>query len=186
MMTDLWRLPREVSIGNRTYGIHADYRDILEIFTYLQNPDLPEFVKWSIVLGLFYDAPVPEEDFGEAAAYFSEFVNCGAREESNPGPQLLDWQQDAQDIISDVNKVAGREIRELPFVHWWTFLSWFHAIGEGQLSGLVSIRQKLRQGKKLEGWEREYYRRNRSRVELRKKYSADELAEQARLQKLLE
>lgn len=185
-MTDLWQLPRSVMIGGRHYGIHADYRDILEIFSYLQDPELPEFLKWSIALGLFYEEYVPEEDLLEAAEFFRSFINCGAREENNPGPQLIDWEQDAQDIISDVNKVAGREIRELPFLHWWTFLGWFHAIGEGQLSTLVGIREKLRRGKKLEAWEQEYYRRNKSRVQLRKKYTAREQAEQMRLQKLLE
>ena len=38
----------------------------------------------------------------------------------------------------------------------------------------------------LEQWEKEYYRRNRSRIELRKKYSAADLEEQQRLQKLLQ
>ena len=50
---------------------------------------------------------------------------------------------------------------------------------------MVSIREKLSRGKKLEGWEKEFYQRNRERVNLRKKYSASELAEQERLQKLL-
>ena len=182
-MTDLWQLPTQTQIGGRTYGIHADFRDILEIFSYLQDPNLPEFVKWSVALGLFYDAPIPENDTREAMEFFCGFVSCG--QESQPGPQLIDWEQDAQDIIADVNKAAGQEIRAMPFLHWWTFLSWFHAIGEGQLSSLVTVREKLRRGKALEGWEKEYYRRNRSRVELRKKYSASELAEQERLQKLL-
>ena len=52
-------------------------------------------------------------------------------------------------------------------------------------SGLVSIRDKLARGKKLEGWEKEFYQRNRDKVNLRKKYSASELAEQERLQILL-
>jgi hypothetical protein len=100
-------------------------------------------------------------------------------------PKLLDWDQDAQVIIADINKVAGTEVRSLPFLHWWTFLSFFHAIGEGQLSTLISIREKLRTGKKLEKWEQEYCRRNRSRVALPKKYSPEELAEQERLKRLL-
>ena len=86
---------------------------------------------------------------------------------------------------ADVNKVAGREIRGAEFLHWWTFLSWFHAIGEGQLSTLVSIRDKLRRGKKLEKWEQDYYRGHKDQVDLKKHYSAQELQEQERLKKLL-
>lgn len=180
-----WELPKEAVIGGKTYHLHTDYREILEIFSYLQDEANPEFLRMLIALALFFEEEVPDPDIPEAAAYFRWFVNCGQEEPKDPGPQLLSWEQDAQDIVADVNKVAGREIRELPYVHWWTFLSWFHGIGEGNLSTLVSIRDKLRRGKKLESWEQEYYRRNKEKVKMRKKYSASELAEQEQLQKLL-
>ena len=180
-----WQLPQQAQIGGKNYHLHTDYREILEIFSYLQDESQPEFLRWRIALALFYEEKVPEEDQAQAAEYFRWFINCGREEQGEPGPKLLDWEQDAQDIVADVNKVAGQEIRSLPYLHWWTFLGWFHGIGEGNLSTLISVREKLRRGKKLEAWEQEYYRRNRSRVILRKKYSAQELAEQERLQKLL-
>ena len=182
---DGWSLPEEALVGGKTYHLHTDYRDVLEIFSYLQDDSLPEFLRWQIALALFYEGDIPEEDFQEAAEYLRWFVCCGREEEKHPGPQLLSWEQDAQDIVADVNKVAGQEIRCLPYLHWWTFLGWFHSIGEGNLSTLVSIREKLSRGKKLEPFEQEFYRRNKARVNLRKKYSASELAEQERLQKLL-
>lgn len=180
-----WELPKEAHIGGKTYGIHTDYREILEIFSCLQDENLPEFLRWQIAFCLFYDGQIPDTDFAEAAEYFRWFILCGEPEEKNPGPRLLDWEQDAQVIVADVNKVAGREIREQPYLHWWTFYGLFRSIGEGNLSMLVGIREKLNRGKKLEPHEKEYYRRNKDRVKLRKKYSASELAEQERLQKLL-
>ena len=180
-----WKLPKTAVIGGITYPIHTDYREILEIFSCLQNEDMPEFLRWQIALNLFYDGQIPDGDFAEAAEYFRWFILCGEEEQQNPGPQLLDWEKDAQVIVADVNKVAGREIREQPYLHWWTFYGLFRSIGEGNLSTLVSIRDKLRRGKKLEPWEQEYYRRNKNRVKLQKNYSAEELAEQARLQALL-
>lgn len=180
-----WGLPKEAVLGEKTYTIHTDYRQILEVFSWLQKEELPEFIRWRVALALFYEEEIPEEAFQQAAEYFRWFVNCGQEESGNPGPQLLDWEQDAQDIAADVNKVAGQEIRSLPYLHWWTFMGWFRGIGEGNLSTLISIRDKLRRGKKLEKWEQEYCRRNRSRVNLTKKYSAEELAEQERLRALL-
>lgn len=184
-MLSLWQLPRTAVIGGKTYPIHTDYRDILEIFSYLSDPDLPEFVRWEVALALFYEGPVPEQDAREAADFLSRFI-AGSQHQGRPGPRLLDWEQDAGAIIADVNKVAGTEIRSLPYVHWWTFLGWFHAIGQGQLSTLVSIRDKLARGKKLESWEKDFYRENKHRVELPKKYSRQELAQQQRLQQLLQ
>lgn len=179
-----WKLPQTAKIGGTVYRLNTDFRDILEIMGYLEDPDKPEYLRWRIALALFYDGEIPAEHQQEAMEYLAEFISCGETD-TKAGPKLLDWEQDAQVIVADVNKVAGTEIRALPYLHWWTFLSYFHAIGEGQLSTLVSIRDKLRRGKKLEQWEKDFYRENKSRVDIKKKYSAEELAEQERLKKLL-
>lgn len=176
-----WGLPTKTLIGGTEYKIHCDFRDILEIFSYLDDPDLPEYLRWQIALALFYDGEIPQAHQPEAMEYLLSFLNCGRAEESKPGPKLLDWEQDAPMIVADINKVAGQEIRALPFVHWWTFMAWFHAIGEGQLSTVVSLRDKLRRGKKLESWEKDFYRDNKETVDIRKRYSAEELAEQQKL-----
>lgn len=179
-----WSLPDSAVIGGIRYPINADYRDILDIFRYLEDPDRPEYIRWQIALALFYEGEIPPAHMQEAMEYLAEFISCGSRD-AKPGPKLLDWEQDANVIVADVNKVAGTEVRALPFLHWWTFMAYFHAIGEGQLSTLVSIRDKLRRGKKLEKWEQEFYRKNKDRVDLKQRYSAEELAEQERLKKLL-
>lgn len=179
-----WSLPATAVIGGAEYSINADFRDILEIFHYLENPDLPEYLRWQIALALFYEGEIPAEHQQEAMEYLSSFVSCG-QGQGKTGPKLLDWDQDAQMIVADVNKAAGTEIRAIPFLHWWTFMAYFNAIGEGQLSTMVSIRDKLRRGKKLEKWEQEYYRRNKEKVDLKTRYSAQELAEQERLKRLL-
>ena len=40
----VWQLPVHAVIGGICYPLHADYRDVLEIFSYLEDPDLPEFL----------------------------------------------------------------------------------------------------------------------------------------------
>lgn len=180
----LWGLPDSAEIGGVRYPINADYRDILEIFRHLDDPDQPEYIRWRIALALFYEGDIPVEHRQEAMEYLAEFIVCGEKN-ARPGPKLLDWEQDAQVIVADVNKVAGTEIRAIPFLHWWTFMAYFNAIGEGQLSTLVFLRDKLSRGKKLEKWEQDYYRKNKTRVDMKKRYSAEDLAEQERLKKLL-
>ena len=182
-MTELWYLPNRLTVGGTSYPIHADYRDVLEIFACLRDPSLPEFMRWEVALRLFFEGQLPAAHKEEAMHVLHRFLICG--QEERPGPVLMDWEQDAQMIVADVNRVAGQEIRQLPFVHWWTFLSWFHGVGQGQLSAVVAIRDKLRRGKRLEPWEQEFYRENRSRVELKKRYTLQELQEQERLKQLL-
>lgn len=183
-MTGLWQLPVQKTIGAQVYDLRADYRDILKIMDCLEDPDLPESVRWLVALELFYTQPIPPEQRQAAMEYLAWFLR-GGNDPAQPGPKLLDWQQDADAIIAGVNKAAGQEVRSLPFVHWWTFLSWFHAIGEGQLSTLVSIRDKLSRGRKLEGWEKDFYRENKARVDLKPRYSQAEIQEQERLKELL-
>lgn len=181
---ELYRLPETVCIGGCEYTLHTDFRVILQILQCLQEQELPEILRWRVALGLFYGSPVPPAHRAEAMAYLAEFLRCG-QPEGKPGAKLIDWQQDAQCIIAGVNAAAGCEVRALEKVHWWTFLSWFHAMPPGQLSTVVSIRDKLRRGKQLEAWEKEFYRENKQSVDLRRPETAEELSEKERLNKLL-
>lgn len=180
-----WELPLHLTVGGKNYPINGDFRDILEIIAYLDDQNLPEFIRWQVALALFYEGQIPEEHAPEAMEKLAVFLNGGAQVTGRPGPRLLDWQQDCGAIVSDVNRVAGQEIRGLKFLHWWTFLSWFHGVGEGQLSTLVAIRERLACGKKLEDWQQEFYRKNREAVALKKHYSPDELRHRAELNRLL-
>lgn len=185
-MTGVWQLPTSAVIGGVEHPINPDYRDVLEIVGYLNDPNEPEYIRWEIAVGLFFDGDIPKEHKREAMEYLADFLACGQKEPTGKAPvKLLDWEQDAPAIVADVNKAAGTEIRSLPFLHWWTFMAYFNAIGEGQLSTIISIRNKRRKGKKLEKWEQEYYKENKHRIDLKRKYSAEELAEQERLKALL-
>lgn len=170
-----WSLPTALTVGGREYRINADYRDILEIISYLQDED--SLTGRYVALSLFYEdfEDMPRADHPQAMEELARFIDLGEEpDEGTPQPKTIDWEQDRVIIISEINKVAGMEVRALPCLHWWTFMGYFGAIGEGQLSTLVALREKLRKGKKLEPWEREYYRQNRSRVDFKQKYTADE------------
>lgn len=172
-----WDLPETLEVGGVPRTIHADYRDVLGVLAQINNEDQPEMVRTYVALALFYEdwEAIPADSYHEAVAQMYWFINGGEDEpDQAPAPKTIDWEQDRQLIVADVNKVAGCEVRALPFCHWWTFLAWFGAIGEGQLSTVVAIREKLRKHKNLDDWERDYYRKNRQRVDFRSKYSRAE------------
>ena len=183
-MNNAWSLPTSTTIDGVKYRFNADFRDILQIIEYLTDTKRPEVVRWLIVLELFYEDPIPTEHQQEAIEYLVKFIGYG-EEKAKPGPKLIDWEQDAQLIIGDVNKVAGYEIRTISFLHWWTFLSYFYGIGEGVLSSVVSIRNKKAKGKKLEKWEEEYYKENKSIVDFHKPDSEEVIAEKEAILKWL-
>lgn len=168
-----WTLPDTAEIGGRTYHINADFRDVVDIISRLTDPNEDEQVRLYVALSLFYDgfSDMPESDLMEAVKWMYSFISYGEEDEGQPHPKSIDWEQDRAIIVSDVNKVAGCEVRALPFCHWWTFLAWFNAIGDGQLATVVSIREKRRKGKPLADWEREYYRANRSKIDFKTNYT---------------
>lgn len=179
-----WSLPVSVDIGGENYSISADFRDVLEIIEILNDQSKPQFLRWQIAIALFYDREIPAQFQKKAMEYLSAFISYG-NDEKKPGPKLIDWNQDAQTIVSDVNKVAGMEIRAVKFLHWWTFLSYFYGVGEGQLSTIVSIRNKKFRGKKLEKWEDTYYQENKEKIDFKKPQTAEDLAAQAYFDKWL-
>ena len=165
-MMNAWSLPVSAKIGGVDYNINADFRDVIEIIGYLSDQSRPEFLRWEIAISLFYDGEIPAEQHIDAIKFLSEFISYGS-EKAKPGPKLLDWNTDSQMIVADVNKVAGFEIRSAKFLHWWTFLSYFYGVVEGQLSTVISIRNKKRTGKKLEKWEQDFYRNNTTLIDMK-------------------
>lgn len=183
-----WTLPRAVWVGGKNHPIHADYRDVLDIIAQLNNQEEDEQTRAYVALALFYEGfeGMPGKDYTEAAQELFRFINGGEEEiDTRPRPKTIDWEQDRSMIVADINRVAGCEVRSLPFCHWWTFLSWFNGIGEGQLATVVSIREKRRKGKKLSDWEKEFYQEHRKMVDFEKKYTTEEQEEQRLLKELL-
>jgi hypothetical protein len=84
--------------------------------------------------------------------------------------------QFTQQFASCQSGVSQGKEETIAHLHWWSFLAWFDAIGEGSFATVVAIRDKLRRGKRLENWELDYYRTHRAVVELRGVESAEEQA----------
>ena len=162
-LLDPWSLPESLTVGDTDIPIRADYRDVLKALGAFQE-ELPRYFQWCKAMRLFYREPIPAGLRPAAAQAMADFLDCGAQEQ--PSRRLICWDHDGQLIAGEINRVAGREVRSLPFVHWWTFLGWFHAIGDGPLAQVVAIREKLATGKKLDDVQQAFYMKNRALVRL--------------------
>ena len=185
-----WTLPVCVTVGGQPRAVYTDYRDILYLLNWLDGPRgaaLRPDERWHVALALFYRdfAALDPALYPEAAAALAAFLAAG-QPAAPAGPRLIDWQKDAGLIVAGVNRAAGCEVRALPYLHWWSFIAWFAAIGEGALATVVAIREKLVRGKRLEGWELEHYRAHRAQIDLRPEPTAAERAEKERLLRMLD
>ena len=167
----MYELPTTVTVNEKVYTIQnqGDYRMVLDCFKVLNDVELSENERILACLLIFY------EDFNEVEDVLSLeddvlsslidnaflFFNCGSRHsQSETNYKTIDWETDAQLISSAVNTVAGKEIRAEQYLHWWTFMGYFNAVGESALSTVVGIRSKIAKGKKLEKYEQEFRQSN--------------------------
>jgi hypothetical protein len=165
----MYSLPTSVEINGASFGIRekGDFRMVLDCFNALHDTDLTEQERLYSALIIFYedfdiDKVLNIENINEFSKKMFWFFNQGEDDlQSNTqNIQVIDWNQDSNLICSAINTVARQEIRALPYLHWWTFMGYYMAIGECALSTIVSIRYKQAKGKKLEKYEKQYINDN--------------------------
>lgn len=166
----MYTIPTSIDIDGKQFKIrnNGDYRMVLDCFSALNDAELNTEERLFCSLIIFYEdlndlsdiQLLP--DIEKAVFEMFNFFNCGSPTENTKkvSHKLIDWDADSQLICSAVNKVAGTEIRAEKYIHWWTFMGYYSAIGECLLSTVVSIRDKLIRGKKLEKAEREFRQNN--------------------------
>lgn len=183
----LGQLPRTVAINGREVQINTDYRFALISFEAISDPDLSDGEKlFCMVDALIGVDNLREGEMKEAIEKCEWFLNGGKENEPHhESAKLMDWIQDEQMIFSAVNDVAGFEIRERSYLHWWTFLGYFNEIREGLFSNVLMIRQKRSRGKELDKSEREFYLKNKDIIDLKNRYSKEELEYIEKLNKML-
>lgn len=168
-------LPTSTIINNKEIKFVSDYRDILEIFKILNDPDLLDGEKVMVSLENFYETDDYLDDTETAILEMFKFITnsdlSDEKDSSNKKP-LYDWEQDFNLIVSPINKIVGYDVRGVEYLHWWTFLSAFMDIGDCTFSTFVGIRDKMNKGKKLDKSEEIIYKENRSKITLKKKYDS--------------
>lgn len=161
----MYTVPTSIVVGDREYKIrnNGDYRVILDCFLALSDVELTAKERLLAGLIIFYedfnslDDLAQNHDLETLTSEMYKFFNCGSDiVGTKSNRKLIDWEQDSQLICSAINKVAGKEVRAEPYLHWWTFMGYYTAIGESPISTIIHIRDKIANGKRLEKHEREY------------------------------
>lgn len=145
-------LPKALTVNGKIYSIYSDYRVALLIFSMCNDDTLNDKAKTYGCIQLLYKHhdQIPNSDLYEAAEQAKWFLDGGDMPKSKRQPKpLINWDQDEGIIFPALNKVAGKEIREIDYMHWWTVLGLFNEIGEGLYSNVINIRYKLHTIKNL-------------------------------------
>lgn len=184
----MYSLPTTIITSNgkeHKISKNGDFRIILECFEAINDSELSEDERVLASLLIFYNEfsdfddlmILPQDELSELITKMFEFINCNQPEGvgCNTNRKLIDWQGDEQIIVAAVNNVAKTEIRSLDYLHWFTFMGYYLSVGESVLSTVVSIRNKIVKGKKLEDYEKQFKADNPQYFNWNSK-SANELA----------
>mgnify|MGYP001143398468 CR=1 FL=1 len=161
-------LPQTLNINGRAYKIRSDYRDILQIIAAFGDKELSDEEKAYVCLKRLFVAmeSIPKSDYQDAYEAAITFIECHISDRK-PSPKVVNWEKDEQLIFPAINKVAGMEVRAVPYMHWWTFLGYFQSIDREDIWGFIlTIRQKRAKGKKLEKYEKDFLNANRDICEV--------------------
>ena len=168
----MYELPISIFVEDEEYKIRnsGDYRMVLDCLEALEDTSLKPLERIYSGLIIFYEDFNDVDDItstnkiiidsllDEMFQFFN--LNEAPDESSKNKPRLIDWQKDSNLIISAVNNVAGKEIRAEEYVHWWTFIGYYMAIGECSLTTVLGIRDKIAKNKKLEPYEKQFRANN--------------------------
>ena len=183
----IWDLPTQLKVGGDMYDIRTDFRDVLRILCAFEDPDLTNKEKTLVCLQVLYEDidSMPPSLYEEALQQAREFIDHGA-EGKQTSTKTMDWEQDANLIFPAVNAAAGTEVRQVEYMHWWTFLGFFMSIDKkSTYATVLALRSKKAKGKKLEKWERDFWNENVGICRLKKKLSQEEIEERERLNALI-
>lgn len=164
----LGMLPQTLNINGRAYKIRSDYRDILQIIAAFGDKELSDEEKAYVCLKRLFVAmeSIPKSDYQDAYEAAVTFIECHISDRK-PSPKVVNWEKDEQLIFPAINKVAGMEVRAVPYMHWWTFLGYFQSIDREDIWGFIlTIRQRRAKGKKLEKYEKDFLNANRDICEV--------------------
>lgn len=162
-----WELPTALTVGGQSWKIRSDYRAILDILSFFNNPEYENDEKQLICLDILYVdfCNMPEHLYLDAAKAAAEFIDAGLPRSNKEHPKLMDWEKDAPIIIPSINSSLRMDVRAIPDFHWWTFLSFYMSIQDGLFAQVLSIRTKIQEGKRLEKYEAKFYRNNRALID---------------------
>lgn len=164
----MYELPTSITLKGIEHPIRndGDYRMVLDCFNALNDMDLDKTERVMASLIIFYEELTDIEDIEsvfpaqteDAIKAMYDFFNCNQpdMEKSAKSFTLIDWDKDEMLISSAINKVAGKEIRQEEYIHWWTFMGYYISIGQSILSTVVNIRHKIATKQNLEKWEKKY------------------------------
>ena len=154
------KLPHAVLIDGKAVPVNTDFRICLRIIKALEDDQLMEHEKLTVLLTLLY--PKPPENTTIAIEQGLKFLNLG--EDADSGKlrqqQVYSLTKDSAYIYTAFKSTFNIDLNSVENLHYWKFRSLFADLGKDCFfNTLISLRSRQRSGK-LTDSEKEFVRKN--------------------------
>ena len=75
-----YRLPSSAEFGGREYPHRTDFREMLTVFSVLNDEKKPELLRWYTAISYFFKEEIPARHRAAAMEYLADFLTCGDRQ----------------------------------------------------------------------------------------------------------
>lgn len=173
-----WDLPKYVELNGinengekciMQYKItkDCDYRVVLDAMKALVDKKLDEQRRIDCALYIFYEDLSGCQDIQGAIDEMTRIMNLGKEVKEDDAPSVMDWEHDFKNIAPPVSRILGYSVRDPNiYTHWYDWIGAYGEIGDCYWARVMSIRNKLRQGKTLDANERDFYKSNKEDIDL--------------------
>lgn len=140
-------LPETITVGGRDYQADTDFRTALRIMLAFEDPELVGIEKQTVLItNLFIEYP---SDVTGAFAAGLNFLNMDQpANDEEEGPRVYSFSKDANLIFAAFRQTHGIDLAEVPYMHWWKFMTLFMDLGaDTAFCNLVSLRKRVKMGR---------------------------------------
>lgn len=171
-MASKWKLPEALRVGQKNWPIRSAFEHGLNCMRVLESEELDSAEKADCVVRILfpdwqdiYADGLAEESIKEAF----EFLNAGLEPKQNgtrddtseENKPIIFWEKDWSLMVAAINEHRDRDIRTEENLHWWTFYGYILGIDKESLyAQILSLRDKMRRGEKLNKMEVKYIEEN--------------------------
>lgn len=162
----LEQLPQSVMIDGAAVTINTDFRICLKIIQALEDDNLMEHEKLTVLMVLLY--PEPPENTALALSQGLKFLNLGKETDAAKlnQPLVYSLEKDSGYIFTAFISSFNIDLNDIEYLHWWKFRSLFADLGKDCFfNTLVSLRSRQQFGK-LTDSEKDFVRRNPDLISL--------------------
>lgn len=154
------KLPHAVMIDGDAITINTDFRVCLRIIQAMEDPQLMEHEKLTVLVTLLY--PDIPDNTALAIEQGLKFLNLGENADISRlrQPQVYSLNKDSAYIYTAFKSTFNIDLNTVDDLHWWKFRSLFSDLGKDCFfNTLISLRSRKNSGK-LTDSEKEFVRNN--------------------------